>query len=250
PALYQTDVVRLGLFIFAFHHLVAFAPFIKRGVNSDFWHFNKALFMRFLTAVLYSASLYAGLAVALFGVEELFNRDLPSEIYGQLFVLVAVGFNTLFFLAGVPTVFEAMPTTAPYPKGLKIFTQYVLIPLMTVYLVILLVYEIKILVEWEMPKGIVASLILGYAVFGVLSLLLIWPIHNADGNRWVRFFSKSFYLTMIPLILLLALAVYQRVSYYGFTEKRYILMALTVWLAAITVYFLYFRKDDIRLIPV
>src|SRR5690606_6036994 len=38
--------------------------------------------------------------------------------------------------------------------------------------------------------------------------------------------------------------------YYGFTEKRYILMALTVWLAAITVYFLYFRKDDIRLIPV
>ncbi len=250
PAEYQTDMVRFGLFIFAFHQVVAFAPFIKRGSNSDFWNFNKVLFLRFLTAVLYSVSLYAGLAVALFGIEELFNLDVPSETYGRLFVLVAIGFNTLFFLAGVPTAFETTPAAGSYPKGLKIFTQYVLIPLMTIYLAILLVYEVKILVEWEMPKGIVATLILGYAVFGVLSLLLIWPIHNADGNRWVRFFSKSFYLTMIPLILLLALAVYQRVSYYGFTEKRYILMALTVWLAAITVYFLYFRKDDIRLIPV
>ena len=250
PALYQTDVVRLGLFIFAFHHLVAFAPFIRRGDNNGFWHFNKVLFLRFLTAVLYSVSLYAGLAVAIFGVEELFNLDLPSEIYGQLFVLVAVGFNTLFFLAGVPTVLETTPTRAPYPKGLKIFTQYVLIPLMTIYLAILLVYEIKILIEWEMPKGIVATLILGYAVFGMLSLLLVWPIRNDEGNRWVRLFSKSFYLTMIPIIALLVLAVYQRVSHYGFTEERHILMMLTIWLAAVTAYFLCFRKGDIQLIPV
>src|SRR5690606_15929395 len=141
------------------------------------------------------------------------------------------------------------PVVAPYPKGLKIFTQYVLIPLMTIYLAILLVYEVKILVEWEMPKGIVATLILGYAVFGMLSLLLVWPIRNDDGNRWVRFFSKSFYLTMMPLIVVLALAVYQRVSHYGFTEERYILMVLTIWLVAITAYFLYFRKADIQLIP-
>lgn len=250
PALYQTDMVRFGLFIFAFHHLVAFAPFINRGSNNDFWHFNKALFLRFLTAMLYSASLYAGLAVAIFGVKELFNLNLPSEIYAQLFALVAVGFNTLFFLAGVPTIVETTSTAAPYPKGLKIFTQYVLIPLMTIYLAILLVYEIKILVEWEMPKGIVATLILGYAVFGMLSLLLIWPIRNDDGNRWVTLFSKSFYLTMLPLIVLLALAVYQRVSHYGFTEERHILTVLTIWLTTITVYFLCFRKDNIQLIPV
>lgn len=249
PASYRTDVVRLGLYVFAFHQLVAFAPFIRRGSSCDFWHFNKALFLRFLTAVFYSASLYAGLAVAIFGVEELFNLDLPSEIYSQVFAVVAIGFNTLFFLAGVPTVFESAPTVASYPKGLKIFTQYVLIPLMTIYLAILLVYEIKILVEWEMPKGIVATLILGYAVFGILSLLLVWPIRNDDGNHWIRFFSKSFYVTMMPLIVLLALAVYQRISHYGFTEERYILMVLTLWLAAITSYFLCFRKGNIQFIP-
>ncbi len=250
PALYRTDVVRLGLFAFAFHHLVAFAPFIKRGSNIQFWHFNKALFLRFLTAVLYSASLYAGLAVAIFGVEELFNLDLPSEIYGQLFAVVAIGFNTLFFLAAVPTVFDSATTGASYPKGLKIFTQYVLIPLMTIYLAILLLYEVKILVDWEMPKGIVAMLISGYAVFGILSLLLVWPIRDDEGNRWLTLFSKSFYLTMIPLIVLLVLAVYQRVSYYGLTEERHLLVVLALWLAGTATYFLCFRKGDIQLIPV
>lgn len=248
PALYHTDVVRLGLFIFAFHQLVSFAPFIKRGNSSDFWHFNKALFLRFLTAVIYSASLYAGLAVAVFGTEELFNLDLPSEVYGQLFTVVAIGFNTLFFLAGVPTETTQMATS--YPKGLKIFTQYVLIPLMTIYLAILLVYEVKILIDWEMPKGIVATLLLGYAVFGMLSLLLVWPIKDDEGNRWVKLFSTSFYLTLMPLIVLLALAVYQRVSYYGFTEERHILLVLTLWLAAIMVYFLWCRDGYIQLIPI
>src|SRR5690606_29080293 len=61
--------------------------------------------------------------------------------------------------------------------------------------------------------------------------------------------SKSFYLTLVPLIALLALAVYQRISHYGFTEERYILMVLALWLTVNTIYSLGFLKDDIRFIP-
>ncbi|MGK6350520.1 DUF4153 domain-containing protein [Parapedobacter sp. DT-150] len=253
PASHRTDVVRLSLFAFAFHQLVAFAPFINREGREGsigFWHFNKTLFLRFFTAALYSATLFAGLAVAILGVEELFNLDFSSQIYGQLFALIAIGFNTLFFLAGVPRIADTVPLEAPYPKELKIFTQYVLVPLMTVYLGILLVYEIKILAEWQLPKGLVATLISGYAVFGILSLLLVWPIKDEEGNRWVQLFSRFFYLTLIPLVILLGLAIYKRVADYGFTEERYILVVLGMWLAGISVYFLAFRKDNIKLIPV
>ncbi len=249
PAYYQTDVVRLGLFAFAFHQLVAFAPFIKRGGSIGFWHFNKSLFLRFLTAALYSATLYVGLAIAIFGIQELFNFNWSSSIYAQLFAIIFIGFNTLFFLAGVPTRFEDS-VDAHYPKGLKIFTQYVLIPLMTIYLGILLVYELKILIDWELPKGVVATLILGYSVFGILSLLLVWPIKGEQGNRWVQLFSKFFYFTLIPLVVLLAFAIYKRVANYGFTEERHILVVLGLWLAGISLYFLIFRKDNIKLIPI
>ncbi|GGH00704.1 hypothetical protein GCM10007415_40810 [Parapedobacter pyrenivorans] len=249
PSEYHTDVVRFGLFAFAFHQLVAFAPFITHNGSNNFWHFNKSIFLRFLTAALYSLTLFVGLAIAIFAVEELFNLDLPSKIYSQLFAVIAIGFNTLFFLAGVPTAFDRETLGAQYPKGLKIFTQYVLIPLMTIYLGILLIYEIKILADWELPKGIVATLIMGYAVFGILSLLLVWPIKSDAGNRWVRLFSQFFYLTLIPLLALLAFAIYKRVANYGFTEERHILLVLGLWLAGISGYSLLFRKDNIKLIP-
>lgn len=250
PFKYLIDVFRVALFAFAFHLLVAFAPFIKRGNLNGFWQYNKTLFLRFLISAFYAAVLYAGLAIALFAIDGLFNVSIHSDVYLRLFIVLSAGFTTIFFLAGVPINFQALDEEQSYPKGLKIFTQYVLIPLMTIYLAILLVYEVKIAINWELPKGLVSTLILGYAVFGVLSLLLIYPIKEKDGNGWIKLFSRFFYLMMIPLIVLLILAVIKRVGNYGITESRYILIILATWLTGITGYFLFSKKQNIKVIPV
>ena len=251
PHLNNADKFRIGLLAFSFHLLVAFAPFIKQGNLPGFWEYNKLLFLRILTAGLYAAVLFAGLSIALVAVNGLFNVKIESAVYLRLLTVVGIGFTTLFFLAGVPADFNKINTIQdPYPKGLKIFTQYVLIPLLSIYLVILLVYEAKILVSWELPKGMVSTLILGYSVFGVLSLLLVYPIKEQEGNGWIRLFSRWFYLMMIPLVVLLLLAVWKRVGNYGITEPRYILIILALWLSIITGYFLISRKDNIKIIPV
>jgi len=250
PFKYLIDVFRVALFAFAFHLLVAFAPFIKRGNLNGFWQYNKTLFLRFLISGFYAAVLFAGLAIALFAIDGLFNVSIKSEVYLRLFIVLSAGFTTIFFLAGVPINFQSLDEEQSYPKGLKIFTQYVLIPLMTIYLAILLVYEVKIAINWELPKGLVSTLILGYAVFGMLSLLLIYPIKEKDGNGWIRLFSRFFYLMMIPLIVLLILAVIKRVGNYGITESRYILIILATWLTGITGYFLFSKKQNIKVIPV
>lgn len=250
PFKYLIDVFRVALFAFAFHLLVAFAPFIKRGNLNGFWQYNKTLFLRFLISAFYAAVLFAGLAVALFAINGLFSVAIRSDVYLRLFIVLSAGFTTIFFLGGVPVNFQSLDEEHSYPKGLKIFTQYVLIPLMTIYLAILLVYEVKIAINWELPKGLVSTLILGYAVFGMLSLLLIYPIKEKDGNGWIRLFSRFFYLMMIPLIVLLILAVIKRVGNYGITESRYILIILTTWLTGITGYFLWSKKQNIKVIPV
>lgn len=250
PFFYRADVYRIGLLAFSFHLLVAFAPFINRGTEIGFWQYNKSLFLRFLTAALYAAVLYAGLAIALVAIDGLFNVKVGWQFYMRLFAVVTAGFMTIFFLAGVPERFEEPNEEEDYPKGLKIFTQYVLIPLMTIYLLILLVYEVKIIISWVLPQGLVSTLILGYAVFGILSLLLIHPIKEKTGNGWIKLFSKFFYVMMLPLVVLLLLAVAKRVSSYGITESRYILIILAVWLSLITVYFLLSKKQSIKIIPV
>ena len=250
PFTNKADLYRVFLIVFGFHLLVSFAPFIGSSTLNGFWQYNKLLFLRFLTAAFYASMLFIGLAIALYALDGLFNANISSKTYLELFVLVSAGFSSIFFLAGLPDDISKLEGDHSYPKGLKIFTQYVLIPLMTIYLAILLVYEIKIIIIWSLPKGIVSSLILGYAVFGLLSLLLIHPIKDDTGNGWMRLFSRFFYLMMIPLVVLLVLAIAKRTGMYGITESRYILMALAVWLAGITLYFLLSKEQNIKLIPI
>lgn len=249
PNFYDADIYRIAMLALAFHLLVAIAPFIGRGSLEGFWEYNKSLFLRFLASALYAAVLFAGLSAALAAIDALFNIKIDWEVYMRLFAIVVAGFSPIFFLAGVPDMEKLSSNDAEYPKGLKLFTQYVLIPLMTIYLAILLVYEVKIIIDWEFPKGMVSLLILGYAIFGILSLLLIYPIRNKEGFGWIKLFSRFFYFMMIPLVVLLLLAVWTRVQDYGITESRYILLCLAGWLTFITIYFLVSKEQNIKLIP-
>jgi hypothetical protein len=250
PYTREADRTRFFLLSLAFHLLVAFAAFTNKGHVQGFWQFNKALFLRFLTGLLYSVVLFAGISAAIGAMNFLFNFDFEWDCFAILWACIVGLFNTLFFLAGVPDDLSALDADESYPKGLKIFTQYVLIPLATLYVVILLAYETKILVQWNLPKGLVSNLILGYAVFGILSILLVYPVREREENKWIKTYARSFYFLMLPLLVLLFLAVGTRVSRYGITEDRYFLVVLAIWLLFITVYFLVSKKQNIKLIPI
>ncbi|MBI4929419.1 MAG: DUF4153 domain-containing protein [Bacteroidetes bacterium] len=245
-----TDGARYSLFSTGLHLLVAFSPFIARGEINGFWQFNKTLFLRFLLSVLYSGVLYLGLALALLAVDQLFNADIKGERYGQLWFFLSGVFNTWFFLAGVPKNLNELESVTDYPKGLKIFTQFILLPLLAVYLLILYAYGIKIIIQWELPKGWVSWLVNAFSVFGILSLLLIYPVRNDEGNTWIKIFSRWFYRALFPLIVLLGVAIGKRVMQYGITENRYFVLIVALWLAGIATYFLLSKTKNIKVIPV
>ncbi len=250
PYIREFDTLRFFLLSFSLHLLVAFAAFTQKGQINGFWQLNKSFFLRFSTGTLYSIVLYLGLLAALSSTKYLFNADWDGDTYFILWIWIVGVFNTIFFLAGVPRDFNILNDGNDYPKGLKVFTQYVLIPLATVYVIILLAYETKILMEWRLPKGYVSNLILGYAVFGILSILLVYPIREQVENKWIKIYSRSFYFLLIPLIVLLFLAMTARVTAYGITPQRYLLIVLAVWLIFITAYFLLSKKQNIKLIPI
>jgi hypothetical protein len=250
PGIRQADYIRFFLFSLSFHLLVAYAAFIVKGHVQGFWQFNKTLFLQFLTSALYSAALFLGLAAAIGAMNFLFNFKFESDTFFILWVWIVGMFSTIFFLSAIPKDFTGLDNDFSYPKGLKVFTQYVLIPLATVYVAILLAYELKILIQWQLPKGLVSNLILGYAVFGILSLLLVYPIREKEENKWLKTYSKSFYFLLIPLLILLFTAVGTRIFRYGITEMRYFLIVLACWLLFITIYFLIAKKQNIKFIPV
>ncbi len=241
---------RFFILLLAAHLLVAFAPYLQKNQLDGFWHFNKSLFLRFLVAVLFSGVLYIGLSVALLSIEQLFGVDIPGKRYGQLFLFIAWIFNTYFFLSGIPDDFNRLDKETAYPKGLKIFSQYVLIPIVLIYLVILYAYQIKILFEWNLPKGWTANLVLGFSIVGIFAYLLIYPIRSQPGNKWLHFFSRWYFAALIPPVIMLHLAIWRRIFDYGITVNRYVVLALAIWLTGIVLYFVVIRERNIKLIPI
>lgn len=249
-----TDVEALQFLVLniALHLLVSFAGFISKVYNQEeFWEFNKQLFLRILTAGLYSVVLYSGLSLAILAVHHLFNVDFYDTIYLHLFFIIAGIFNTVFFLSGVPeTNNESSQLILKYPKGLKNFTQYVLLPLISIYLVILICYETKILVTLSLPVGWVSNLVLVFAIFGILSFLLVHPIAEETGNLWMRTFNRWFYYLLVPLLGLLFWAILYRIHLYGFTHERYYVLALSIWLTTVVAYFIIKKEPKIKFIPI
>jgi hypothetical protein len=242
--------VRFLVLFAAVHFLVAFLPFLGGNQVQGFWQYNKSLFLRFLTSALYSAVMYIGLAIAIAAVEQLFGLDVPEERYFQLFAIMVGTFNTWVFLAGLPRDLGNLNDNWDYPRGLKIFAQFILLPLVGLYLVILYAYELKILITWNWPKGWVSQLVLWFSVVGILSLLLLWPLREKEENRWIRTFTKWFFLALIPLVVMLFLAILERVGVYGLTVNRHLVLAMAAGLAVLVLYFVLGPKKDIRAIPI
>lgn len=242
--------MRYFLLCLAAHFLVAFIPFTSKGEVNGFWQYNKSLFIRFLTAVLFSFVLLLGIFFAFFCINSLLEIRLEDERYAETAVLIFGLFNTWFFLAGIPDDITALQQKQDYPKGLKVFAQYILLPLVLLYLGILYCYVFKITAAGTWPKGIIAYLILGVSVTGILALLLLHPLTIADKNSWVAKASKIYYILLIPLSIVLALAVWRRVSEYHLTENRYLLVLLTLWLFAMTLYFVFSKVKNIKIIPI
>ena len=246
PQIYIYRFVQLAV---AAHLFAAVAPFHRGGSVAAFWEFNRVLFQRILQSILFSTILYAGLAIALWAIQSLLGVKVDWKAYYFLFLSVAFLFNTWFFLAGVPSEWKELETDYEYPSGLRMFVQFILLPLVTLYVVILYGYLVKILVIREWPRGTIGWLVSIVSVFGMLALLLVHPLRNRPGHRWIQLYSRSFYVGLFPLIVLLLMAIWRRLSEYGLTEDRYLLLVLTLWMTGIAACFSFQRQPSIKVIP-
>jgi hypothetical protein len=241
--------IRYTVYAVAAHLLVSFAAYLSRGTLNGFWQFNKALFLRFFLASLYSFVVYLGLAMAMLALDTLFKVSIKEERYLQLFFFIAGVFNTWFFVSGFPQSFSALDKDELFPKGLKTFVLYVLMPLLALYFLILYSYSVKIILLWNWPSGVITYMIIAVAVLGILTVLLAYPYSIREEAGAFRFLNRTYYWFLVPMILMLALAIGIRVVDYGVTINRYITILLTIWLAAVALYMIVSGKN-LRVIPV
>lgn len=248
-----TDTIRATRFAqlaILFHLLVACLPFLGRREPNAFWQFNRRIFERFLLGGIYAAALFFGLALALVALDQLFGMDVPERTYARLWVLMALLFHPLFFLGGVPRDVEALEADSSWPGGLRAFARFVLVPLTTLYLLILTAYFVKVVFTGQWPSGWIGWLVSGAAAVGILTLLLSGPPATRHEAPWAALFERWFWPAVLPAAVMLALAVGKRVGQYGITERRYFLAVLTAWLLVTAMVFTFRRRHGLIFIPI
>ncbi len=242
-------VIRFILFGLALLFSVTFAPFIKnlKEING-FWQYNKTLFIRFFFTFVFTGVLYLGLVLALFASEQLLEFNFDEKLYFEMWILVVGFITTSFFLAGVPEKTQVLEKKIDYQKGIKVFAQYILIPLLIVYALILYTYTGKIIINWDWPEGMVSWLVIVFSLGSILTNFLLYPLIKKED--WVRIFSKIVYILIIPMTVVMYLAIKIRIDEYGVTEPRYYGMVLVGWFLLVAFYFIFSKKKNLIYIPI
>ncbi len=252
PAMFDNEQIFLSrylIFVVIFHLMVSVSAYVKEKDLSRFWQFNQFLFIRFFTSVIFSLTLIIGLVSALWAIENLFGLDISGKYYTDIIFFVALIFNTLFFLMGIPNNFAVFSNTIEYKNALRIFVQYIMIPMIGIYLIILYFYLFKIVFLQKIPDGWVCVPILIFSFIGILAYLLIYPIRNDRSKPIIFKFARYFYFILLPLLSLYFIAIILRIKPYGITEDRYLLFILGIWILVISLYIIVSKRDNIIIIP-
>ncbi|NLC03864.1 MAG: DUF4153 domain-containing protein [Tissierellia bacterium] len=183
---------------------------------------------------IYSAVLYMGIIFILFTIDQLFDANIDGKYYFYTFLIVTFIFGVSLFISKLDKINEDYKDY-DYSNALKILLIYIVIPLISIYTLILYVYFAKIIVTWEWPKGLVSHLVLWYSTLSVFIIFLITPI--LEENKIARLFKIWFPKLVLPILLMMFMSIYQRLDQYGFTENRYFVIVLGMWVTGIMVYF-------------
>jgi Domain of unknown function (DUF4153) len=230
------------------HLAVSFSLYYSANEIEAFWQYNLYLFIKILLSISFSLILCLGIGGAMFAIEKLFRFNFAEASYIEMILGVFLIFNTINFLLNVPRDTHVFEQPKQYNNGLRIFIQYILLPIVSLYAIILAVYLFKIIYAFKLPNGFVSTPILVFSLLGTLAYLLAYPIRESN-YYWIKKFCDTFFLAQLPFLILFFVAIIKRLADYGLTENRYFALALGMWIMIISAYIFFSKREHLLVFP-
>jgi len=240
---YAHQLVAVGVTFFV-------VSFLGRDEGNGFRQFIRSFLTRALVSFLYSVVFFASFSLAILSVEKLFDVKVEHRTYIRLWLLTVFVLFPWHLMAGLPGKLAALNRDRAWPGYLRVFAQYLLVPIVAAYAFILYAYMARIAWLRDWPRGTVAWLVTGISIVGTATWLMAGAFRDDAKARLLGAFHRAFFWLVPPLLLLHLLGLWRRVSEYGLTEPRYFLFGLGLWMLAMAGYYLFGRKKDIRALPV
>lgn len=251
--LLSTKLFRFPFYFFGIsaimHLVIAYVPFITRGSDGDFWEYNRKVFIRIVESGFFSGVLFLAMLLALVALDKLFGIEFDGRIYGYVAVCIFGIFNSIYFLSKFPALDYDDHVERPLSAFL-VFTQFLLIPITIIYMVILYAYGVKIVLDGELPKGWIGNLSLWFSVIGIFTYLLNYLNPRFSHRKFVSQFIRYFFVVLIVPAILLMISLFRRISDYGVTEERYALALIASWIVLVIFLYGILRWRSLKWLPV
>ncbi|MBZ2174427.1 DUF4153 domain-containing protein [Schnuerera sp. xch1] len=237
------NVRYIGVSIFLYLAF-SYIPWINK--KEGYEHYIIELLSSFFLTIIYSFVLFLGISAIFFTIDQLFNANITGKYFYYTFLVIAGVFAISLFLARIPEIDKDF-YEKKYPKALKVLLLYIVIPLITVYSIILYVYFFRIIITRNWPQGLVSHLVLWYSVVSIIVIFFLTPI--LDSNKWANRFKSLFPKFIIPILIMMFVAIGIRINAYGITENRYFGLILGIWVLGIMIYFSFKKNLKNIIIP-
>ena len=234
--------------------LLMIAGFLRADAKQGaLWLFNLRLGLAVLLAIVVGLIFSGGVSAIIESLNYLFNVDIPWRAHEHVWATAATLIAPLYGLALAPTRLDEEVTLANtrdtlIERGVSVLVNYVLVPIAVIYTLILHAYAVKILLSGALPQGQIGIMVTIFALGGTASWLIAWPWRET-GTWLLRFFMRYwFWFTIVPVVLL-AIAIWERISTYGVTPQRYGIVIVALWMAVVTLYLAIRRnRADMRVL--
>lgn len=168
-------------------------------------------------------------------IEYLFKPGFRLDRFGRvIFESTMLLFAVPFFLSGLKPSGETFE--GEYEPLFRKLLRFVCLPLAFVYTTVLYAYSAKILVTRTWPQGLVSHLVLWYSLF----VIAVYIFLRADKPKLPKLLDL-FPLAVVPLMGMMFGSIGLRISQYGITPNRYLVVLAGIW-ALIALIYLGFRR--------
>ncbi|PCJ00297.1 MAG: hypothetical protein COB14_04910 [Alphaproteobacteria bacterium] len=242
-----TLVWLLGLITCALLLGISIGPYIKSGDNLSLWFYNRCVWQGISISIIAGLIWGGGISAAMLSIHYLFGLYWGSAVYFDVTAFSMVVFAPIYALSWIPEKYIYTEDDCHAPPQLSFVLNWVLAPLVIIYMLILYAYFIKIALVGEIPRGHLSYMISAFGGVGVLTYLMGWPLRET-GGVFLRAVYKLFFPALFIPALMQAWSIWMRIEQYGLTEQRYVLVLMTFWLIILAVAYT-IRKPALKFIP-
>lgn len=186
---------------------------LRRRDNGDFTDAIIAYAASFGVAFVFALTIHL-LVMAIFGsTAYIFDLKVPEALW---FYETLVAYGIVAPVMFLSLQHRLLGRSFRIGRTVTALVNYVIMPAVLIYTVILYLYAAKITVMWELPKGGIAYMVFAFTIITVAVGAIQYTLERRLYDKYFKYFS----FIAIPALILFWTGVVRRIGEYGLSEPR------------------------------